>query len=244
MRMSLLRMCAAVCLALACAAAANAEEQPRFRLHCQVFRVASLTPQDVHLGEHVWMGKPEAWEKIKDSVTLFNQAAFRFGADTLAINGETMRWNKERLDFDGKDKARGVAEGLIKLIYSTEVELQRGKTGSVFIAAKQPFEYFERREDGLFELREIELPAGLDLEVKPRDDTDKSILLPNVTIRLRTVTEREPIHGVNLPVGRPVLQTEEFKLSLKVRDKGFYWIQVKPQNGDGSLLISLQARYI
>ncbi len=242
--MSLVRMCVAVCLALGCAAVASAEEQPRFRLHCQVFRVASLTPQNMQLGEQVWTGKPEAWEKIKDSVALFNQAAFKFGTDTLAINAGAMSWNKERLNFDGKDKARGVSEGLIKLIYSTEVELQRGKTGSVFIAAKQPFEYFERREDGLFELREIELPAGLDLEVKPREDTDKSILLPNVTIRLRTVTERQAIPGVELPVGRPVLQTEEFKLSIKVREKGFYWIQVKPQNGDGSLLICLQARYI
>jgi hypothetical protein len=229
---------------LACLSVAMAEEQPRFRLYCQVFRVASQTPQDVQLSEPVWVGKPDVWEKMKASVTLFNKASFKFGADTLAVNGKTISWNKTRLNFDGNDKARGVTEGLIKPVYSTEVALQRGKTGSVFIAAKQPFEYFERREDGLFELKEIELPAGLDLEVKPREQDDKTILLSNVTIRLRTVTERETIPGVKLPVGRPVLQTEEFKLCLKVKEKGCYWIQVKPQNGDGSLLISIEAQYM
>ncbi|HSV26474.1 MAG TPA: hypothetical protein VLH60_01155 [Sedimentisphaerales bacterium] len=238
------RWFAAAILLLMCAAVAGAREKPRFKLHCQVFRVASLTPRDVHLNESVWMGKPEVWEKIQDSITLFNRATFNFRADTLTINANTLSWNKERLRFDGKDKARGVTEGHIKLIYSADVDLQRGRTGNVFIAAKQPFEYFERREDGLFELREIELPAGLDLEVKPREDTDESILLPNVTIRLRTVTEREPVPGVRLPVGRPVLQTEEFKLSLKVREKEYYWIQLKPQDGDGSLLICLQVQYI
>lgn len=239
-----LKFICAACLILTCISAAYAEEMPRFKLYCRVFRIADAEVKDVQLSQAVWNGKPEVWEKIKNSITLFERASFAFGPDTLAVNTDVMTWNRQRLNFDGKDKSRGVTEGLVKLISSTEVDLQRGKTGSVFIAAKQPFEYFQRREDGLFELREIELPAGLDLEVKPREDTDKSILLPNVTIRLRTVTERQPIPGVKLPVGRPVLQTEEFKLSLKVQDKGFYWIQVKPQNGDGSLLICLQARYI
>jgi hypothetical protein len=181
---------------------------------------------------------------MKDSITLFNRATFIFGEDKLVVSENVLAWNKERLSFDGKDKARGVTEGLVKLVYSTVVNLQRGKTGSVFIAANQPFEYFERREDGLFELKEIELPTGLDLEVKPREEDRRTILLPNVTIRLRSVTEREPIAGVRLPVGRPILQTEYFKLNLKVREKGYYWIQVKPQNGDGSLLICLMAEYI
>lgn len=235
---------AAVCVVLALTLAAPAEEQARFKLRCQVFRIASQSPQDVQLSEQIWSGKADVWEKIKTSITLFTKATFKFGSDVLGINDRTVTWNKEKLNFDGKDKARCVTDGLIKLIYSTEVELQKGKTGSVFIAAKQPFEYFERREDGLFELKEIELPAGLDLEVKPREQDDKTILLSNVTVRLRAVTERETIAGVKLPVGRPVLQTEEFKLSLKVREKGCYWIQVKPQNGDGSMLISLEVQYI
>lgn len=238
------RMLAGMCAVIIFTTCAMAEDQPRFRLHCQVFRIADQTPQDVQLAEPIWAGKQDAWDKIKDSVTLFTRAAFKFGSDTLSVNGKTMNWNKERLNFDGKDKATGVTDGLIKLIYSTEVDLQRGKTGSVFIAAKQPFEYFDRRDDGLYELKEVELPAGLDLEVKPKEQDDKSILLSNVTIRLRAITERETIPGVKLPVGRPVLQTEEFKLSLKVKEKGIYWIQVKPQNGDGSMLISLEAQYI
>jgi hypothetical protein len=234
----------AACAVLLGASLAAAEEQPRFKLRCQVFRIASQTPQDMQLSESIWAGKADAWEKVKASVSLFTKAVFKFDGDTLGISDRSVTWNKERLNFDGKDKARCVTEGLIKLIYSTEVELQPGKTGSVFIAAKQPFEYFERRDDGLFELKEIELPAGLDLEVKPREVDPKTINLSNVTVRLRTVTERETIPGVKLPIGRPVLQTEEFKLSLKVREKGCYWIQVKPQNGDGSMLISLEAQYI
>jgi len=223
---------------------ANAAEQPRFKLQCQVFRIAEQTPQEVRLHEPTWNGKPDVWEKMKDSITLFTKGVFRFGNDSLIIDGGSLSWNKDRLNFDGKDKARAVTQGLIKPIYSTEVELQRGKTGSVFIAAKQPFEYFEQREDGLFEFKEIDLPTGLDLEVKPREQDEKTILLPNVTIRLRTVTEREKIPGVKLPVGRPILQSEDFKLSLKVGAKGYYWIQVKPQNGDGSLLICLKAQYL
>jgi hypothetical protein len=234
-------MCATFIFA-ACTMAA--EEQPRFRLHCQVFRIAGVAPQDVQLAEPIWAGKQDAWDKVKDSIVLFTRAAFKFGNDTLSVNEKTVSWNKERLNFDGKDKVSGVTGGLIKLIYFADVDLQRGKTGSVFIAAKQPFEYFERRDDGLYELKEIELPAGLDLEVKPKEQDDKSILLSNVTIRLRSVTERETIPGVDLRVGRPVLQTEEFKLSLRVKEKGIYWIQVKPRNGDGSMLISLEAQYI
>jgi hypothetical protein len=239
------RVFAAACAVLMIATMATAaEEQPRFKLRCQVLRIASQMPQDVQPAESIWAGKPEVWEKIKGSITLFTGAMFKFGPDSLIVNDKNISWNKERLNFDGKDKARGLTEGLIKLIYSTEVELQKGKTGSVFIAAKQPFEYFERREDGLYELKEIELPAGLDFEVKPRELDARTINLSNVTIRLRTVTERETIPGVKLPVGRPVLQTEEFKLSLKVKEKGCYWIQVRPQNGDGSLLISIEAQYI
>ena len=108
------------------------------------------------------------------------------------------------------------------------------------IESQQPIPYFDRREDGLFELKEVHLPVGLVVEIRAEDKGKDVFLISDLKLLLRWVSKREPIPGVNLPIGRPILQEQDYWLRLFVRESKNYGILLRPEDNSGAIIIRME----
>jgi len=72
-------------------------------------------------------------------------------------------------------------------------------------------------------------------------DRGKRVHLANVTFSLRSVEKREPIPGLTLPVGRPILQTREYSAAIRVISGRDYGFVLNPGAGQGVLIVRLRA---
>ena len=107
------------------------------------------------------------------------------------------------------------------------------------ISSEQPFQYLTKREDGLFELKEMPLPVGLDLEVCAENKKGDFFQISSLVLTLRTVTEREQVPGVDLPIGRPLLHTSEYSLRLYLQEDKSYGILLRLP-GSGVIIIHME----
>jgi len=115
---------------------------------------------------------------------------------------------------------------------------------TIEISSKQKIQYIEKQENGLFKLKEFEEPTQLRIESKAEKVDEKMIRLSDFTFSLQLVKERESIPGVNLPVGRPILNSIKHSLSFKVIPGKDYGIIFHPGDGQGVLIIRLQANFV
>lgn len=86
-------------------------------------------------------------------------------------------------------------------------------------------DYFERREDGLFELKSLpeDQYPGIRLSATMRPARDGAVKL-DLDLRVSTVLERESIPGVELDVGRPILQMQQVQTQVIVEPGE--WVRV------------------
>ncbi len=143
---------------------ARAEEK-KIRYRLQVFHIRVNLHNKTSLSENIWAGSKEAWEKTKKNVTLFDSGQFRLRRDRLEINDKGCSWNKTKLTFDEGYKQK-LPSDKIKLIYSPNILKKNKETARMKIEAKQPFQYFEKKENNLFELKEMHLPVGMDIHMR------------------------------------------------------------------------------
>lgn len=209
------------------------------RYECQIFRIAGEFRSDTSLDKNIWAGDKKAWEKIRKSVTLFDEGTFRLGSDKLEINRKGCHWNGRKLSFEEGYKMK-LPEEKIKMIYSPNILTRTGELVKMDIESRQPFPYFVRREDGLFELKEVRLPVGLVVEIRAEDKGKDVFLISDLKLLLRWVSKREPIPGVNLPIGRPILQEQDYWLRLFVRESKSYGILLRPEGNSGAIIIRIE----
>ena len=216
-----------------------AEDEVRVRL--QIFRtVGDMYLEETSLRENIWADSREAWERAKKSVTLFDHGHLRLGENRLEINERGCYWNRSQLTFREGHRVK-LPEDRIRLIYSPSVRMETGKYSTVKIESKQLFEYFEKREDGLCEPKRMELPTGLTIEMRPFRERHDRIRFREMKITLRSVGKREKIPGLGLQVGRPILETHEYVLPLRVRARRNYGILLRPGGGHGAIFMRLFA---
>ncbi|MHC4464129.1 MAG: hypothetical protein ACYS30_22265 [Planctomycetota bacterium] len=141
-----------------------------------------------------------------------------------------------------RTKKLNLPEDQIRWIDSPEIPLYEHSSGSFNLESKQPIQYFEKRKDGLFELKETELPLGMDIEITDADESEKHgyISLTDIVMRMRTVAKRKRIEGVNLSVGYPVLGEEKYVFFFRLRPGKDYGILIRPEHGQGGILIRLR----
>lgn len=207
------------------------------RYSVQVFRITGEFDSDLSLNKPIWRGSAEEWDQIKGSLQLFDQGVFQLGSNHLEINHQGCFWNQEQLAFSSSPQ-RELAEQ-IRMIYSPSILRRAKQPVRMKVSSEQPFQYMERQNDGLFVLKEMHLPVGLDIEICAEDKGIEVFLISSLKITLRTVTEREAIPGVNLPVGRPRLQTSEYALSLFVQESKSYGILLRTP-GSGAIIIRIE----
>jgi len=217
---------------------ARAEEK-KVRYRLQVFHLRANFYNKTSLSENIWAAGKQAWEKSKKNITLFDNGQFRRRRDRLEINEKGCFWNKTKLTFDEGYKQK-LPSDKIKLVYSPNILKKNKETARMKIEARQPFQYFEKKDNNLFELKEMHLPVGMDIHMRSEAKDKDAFLISDFKVVLRFVNQREQIPGVNLPVGKPILQRQEFLMKLLVKKNKNYGILIRPDDGDGAILIRLK----
>lgn len=227
----------AILATLMAVSTARADLAEEVQIRFQIFALAGRIAGDTDLDERIWARDREDWERIEDAVTLFDRGHFRLGDTRLELkDDEGLFWGREKLSFVESQRVDLPADK-IRRINAPGVLLEKDKCYTIRINSQQSFQYFEKRADGLFELRQIDdLPTGLDIRVKPRDK-DGRILFEDMRIVVRAVGRREPVAGVELPVGRPLVEEHGYDLGLRVRPNNTYGILVELEDGQGAVVI-------
>lgn len=214
----------------------SADDILRFRFQLFVM-TGSLVERSYldEVDENIWNGSEEAWKKIRRDIELFDEGEYRFGSDRLEIEEDGCYWNDRKIPYE-EELAIPLPDRYIRRIFSPVVNLKENELSTIKISTQQTFEYLERRPDGLFEVRTVDLPTGVDLTVRAKERDDKAVL-DVMNIVIHAVTEREAVEGTSLEVGKPVLKNSEYRLSLKVKFNRTYGILVHLENNQGYLMI-------
>jgi len=193
-----------IVVVLFCAAAGEGREKNRIRVQAQIFKYEGVLGGEAPEDESIWT-TDDTPDRYKDKVTVFSRASFELGKDRLAFKDGKCFWNEKEIPIDEPEKLK-LDDKAIKLVYAPTLEMDEHGEREVKIRSEQPIQYFERREDGLFELKEVVLPTGLDVNIGAKEEEDKGyIVLEDIEMTLRTVARREKVAGVNLAVGKPIL---------------------------------------
>ena len=234
------RIAIMLCVIVFMACPAHARPRNQIQVQCQFFRFSGSLPGKTSVDEPIWT-TDDTPEKLKNKVTVFSRGSFKLGKDKLEFKDGTCFWNKTEIPIAGPQKVK-LPEEKIHLVYSPAIEMYEHSKGSVEIQSKQPIQYFEKRDDGLFELKKMELPTGMNIVIEAKEEEDKGyILLADMVMTMRSIESRERIEGVNLSVGQPVLGEQKYVFFFRVRPGKDYGILITPQQGQGGLLIRLRA---
>ncbi|MHC4665577.1 MAG: hypothetical protein ACYS9T_06420 [Planctomycetota bacterium] len=224
------------------ACAAYAEEKNRIRVEFQIYRLAGDVPSKTSVEEPIWT-TDDVPEKLQNKVIVFSKGWFKLGEKRLEFKDGRCFFNKKEIPLAGPEKIE-LPEDLIRMVHRPVViETDEHSGGEVSIESTQPIQYFERRSDGLYELKEMELRTGLHFNITEAvEEEDKGyIRLTDIEMTMRSVGSREKVEGVNLPVGRPILGEEKYVFYFRVRPGKDYGILISPEQGQGGLLLRLRA---
>lgn len=234
------RLTISMCVILAVACAAYAREKNQIQIQAQFFRLMGNVPSKTFIDEDIWTTE-ETPEKFKDKVFVFRRGWFQLGKDKLEFKKGNCFWKNKKLPMDPNQVVK-LPEEQIRLIYSPDFVMDEHSKRGLTIESKQPIQYFEKREDGLFELKQVKLPTGLTLEIEAKEEEDKGyIVLADMIMTIRSVERRKKIEGVNLSVGYPILGEQKYVFFFRVRPGKDYGILIRPERGQGALLIRLRA---
>lgn len=223
--------------------AAIAAKQEAILLKCQIFRVMTNISGDTTLQEDIWADEDSPKVELKKAMSFLTAAKLTLGDNNFEVNDKGWFWNGKVIDF-GPSEESSLPEDQIKIISSTNMMTNSGEMATIEISSKQKIQYFEKQEDGLFKLKEFEEPTQLRIESKAEKIDEKMIRISDLKFSLRLIKDREPIEGVNLPVGRPIIQSRDYTMNFKVVPGKDYGIIFHPGDGQGVLIIRLQANYV
>lgn len=135
----------------------------------------------------------------------------------LVMEGDTLTW-------DGEEEPD---HPFIKNLSNPTVVTLDGETASIIVGDNTKLQYFVKREDDLFELKEL-APSeskilGLIVTVIPRQrEEDPNEAVIDFDFEYNWVADREKIEGVELNVGKPLL--ERIKLSNAYETRFNEWL--------------------
>jgi hypothetical protein len=225
-----------------CAALAEGREKNRIQVEFQIFRLAGNVSSKTSVDEQIWT-TGEAPKKLKNRVIVFSRGWFELGKKRLEFKNGGCFFDEKELPLAGPEKIE-LPEDLVRMIHQPVViEMDEHEGGDVNIESTQPIQYFEKRADGLFVLKEMELRTGLHFNITQAvEEEDKgTIRLTDIEMTMRSVSSREKVEGVNLPVGKPILSEEQYTFYFRVRPGKDYGILISPEQGEGGLLLRLRA---
>lgn len=183
-----------------------------------------------------WNGATLEFDSSLKDISTEGQVTLK-GKPSVSVKGDRTFISAEKIECVTSEKE---SESPIRLIAAPNILVRSGDAAELQITSKQRIEYFEKREDGLFELKHIQEPTGLKIEIRAESEGQNKIRIKYLTFSLRSVEEREPIPSVTLPVGPPILESREFKVDIEVTPGKDYGFILHPGQGQGVLIIRLR----
>jgi hypothetical protein len=157
------------------------------------------------------------------------KSTFTFaGPVTVRSLPMNVAWNADRLST------------AVQQLCSQTIILNDGQQFSFEVVSNVDAQYFARREDGLFELRRLDQPSGLHASGQLRLPTPGIVEIEDFAVRLNLVGERQPIPGVALDVGRPTVDLNALKSTVRFPLNRELGLLVRPATGEGYLLMRLK----
>lgn len=184
-----------------------------------------------------WNGAPLESDSSLNNISSESHMILK-GKPSVSVKDNSAMISAERIEHVVSENE---SESPIRLISAPNILVRSGESAEYHITSKQKIEYFEQREDGLFELKKLEEPTWLEITMQVENEGQNRIRFSDLTFSLRSVEEREPIPAVTLPVGRPILQTREYKADIRVTSGKDYGFLLHPGQGQGVLIIRLRA---
>ena len=215
-------------------------DKNQIQVLCQIFRIKGDVQSKMSEDKDLWID--DLPKELKGMVKIFSKGSFDFGKDELEFKKGNCYWNDKKMPIAASMKPKRL-NSKITMMFSPEILLFEHSSENFKVEATQPIQYFSKRPDGLFELKEMELSTGLDIKITKavEDEKKDDIRLSDFKMTIRSVEKRETIEGVNLSVGKPVLGEQKYVFSLRLDPGEDYGILIKPKSGLGALLLRLRA---
>ena len=138
---------------LGCFSSASADENNKIRVQYQIFKFSGDLAGETHEDGEIWT-TGEAPDKLKDRVKVFSRGKFKIGKGNLEFKKGRCFWKDQEIPITGLNGVKIPRRHLLHM-GSTQVTMQEHSSGGVSLETKQPIQYFEKRSDGLFVLKQI-----------------------------------------------------------------------------------------
>lgn len=102
----------------------------------------------------------------------------------------------------------------VKILAEPVLRVTPGRVAAVKAKSPRKVQYFQRTKNGLFVLKEERVETGISITATVQDAANGSVRLKPLSVSVTAIKGREPIEGVSLPVGKPVLTTTSISTSL------------------------------
>lgn len=209
----------------------SAEGPEKYLLECSIFQINASISGDTSLTDDIGMydeeGRPNA---TVDSYTFFTLA-------DLTIGGASYRFDADGATLEKKSSPDN--QSRVNAVACPTVLTLAGQFADMKMGGNEVFQYMQPTDDGRYELKLLEVPVGFSIRYKVQPGEDGRIKLDPFVISISAVKEREPIEGVKLNVGKPMVSKVTSELSLTFQSGRAYGVMWRTKD-QGVLLISLK----
>ncbi len=211
-------------------------EQEQVQIQFEIFRISGDISGGTSLTDNVWReleGSNPSSKKFPFSV--FTIADQKLGGVKFETGKEGWLWDGKK-DPPAGSRVTKVAAPRIAVVYGQTFQL------SVSSQPTQPVQYFERRSDGLFELKTLKDKLGLSLSgIVTKSGDEGRVVFKDLAFTVRVIEKRKPLNGVSLDVGKPDLNVKNVKTTLSLKTAYDYGMYVWIRDGRGFLLCRIRA---
>ena len=160
-----------------------------------------------------------------------------FSEADITAGGVRFRAREDGWTWNGKSEPPpGIS---VEKIASPRIVAAAGQPFELFIGSEVPIQFFEKRPDGLFELKDLKEWTGLKIQATIDSGTGDTVMVKELTVAVRTVGKRMPLEGVSLDVGPPVVAARELVTTLACELDRNYGVLFESE-GRGMLLLKIR----
>jgi hypothetical protein len=202
--------------------AAGDERKPVYCVRAAIHRITASVSGTTSLTEDLGMreeGRPVGAKS--GPFTFFTMADLQIGRIQFRMDEKGATWN---------GRARPPACPEATTLAEPTLTTLAGQKATIFVGSDQPLQYFGRLDDGRFELRSLSARTGLTLTEAVADEGETLLLSP-FELSIDAAGEREPIPGVELDVGKPIISSERAAFILRVKPGRPYAVQWQARQG-------------
>jgi hypothetical protein len=203
-----------------------------------------ITKLDFYLIEDLGhTGESQATDVLTVAETFPVKVSFSFFS-TLEVTSDAfkLKADEDRWTWNGKEEPpKDVG---IELLSSPKIASTMGQPVGVTVGSEKPVQYFEKRPDGLFELKTCDVPYGIRFEATFREGfSDSDGVVCDIEISANLVLKRRPIEGVTLDVGVPITEERKARMPLgRSLKPGRYYGMIFSTDDEGAPAVLIRIR--